>query len=901
MTSKKKTKLWNKIIILIITALVIFTFTSQESGFAARLYTEGVQENSSNKLQGEQGRIKRVKATLDEIILETQIEDLSFFEREVDGLVFTQLSLPFSGITEEIGKPELPSFGQFFAVPNGAQMKVEVLEVEYETIPDVLVYPTQEPLPDCATMDENGQDARPFAFDRDFYALEVDYPGQVITVDPVTSIRGVHASVAHFFPVQYNPRLKELTVYSYIKVRISFTGGSRSIGDLSKRAKAFEGIYSNLLINYDSLEQVDFKAINAENRGGSGVQFLIITAPDFETAANLLAAHRQTQGITTVVVTTDVTGSTSSNIQEYIKNAYDTWDVPLEYVLLLGDAEYIPTNYITGHPYHDDELIGTDLYYATVDGTDYDADILLGRISVDSSTQATDRINRIINYPAAGTHYDKIALAAYFQDYNNYDGYEDRRFVLTSEEIRDYLLTQSYDVQRIYNTDSDVTPTNWSTTYGDGSPIPAELLRSNGFAWDGDAADITSKVNDGVLILQHRDHGARWGWGDPYYTDSNVNALTNGDKQPVVFSMNCQTGWFDNETDENSGTTASTSIFSEAWERNPNGGAVGIVAATRVSYSGYNDYLTLGMYDAIWPNFLPYNNTSFDRPEYRVSAVLNYGKLAMRTLWSGSSTYNLIETEMFHYFGDPTMYLGEFGPSQPLQNKTFLPLVMQGLSAGFDSQFNGDADGWIAHSGSWYYDDNYLWTEGIIGTSSSVSYTEDFTNFDYQVRMWRYGNDGDANRIMVRGLPDPLFSYNHWNCSYFFQYSRNGTFSIWKELSDGSVTALQDWVMSSAINTGDAWNTLRVVGNGSNLYFYINDSLVWSGTDSSLSSGRVGIGMYRGDDGVEDDVLYIDWATLTTSSVITEIADKISPEQQILNDEANRTRSTNIDSCDIVP
>ncbi len=337
--------------------------------------------------------------------------------------------------------------------------------------------------------------------------------------------------------------------------------------------------------------------------------------------------------------------------------------------------KHIPTNYITGHPYHDNELIGTDLYYATVDGTDYDADILLGRISVDSSTQATDRINRIINYPAAGTHYDKIALASFFQDYNDYDGYEDRRFVLTSEEIRDYLLTQSYDVQRIYNTDNDVTPTNWSTTYGDGSPIPSELLRSNGFAWDGDAADITSTVNDGVLILQHRDHGARWGWGDPYYTDSNVNALTNGDKQPVVFSMNCQTGWFDNETDENSGTTASTSIFSEAWERNPNGGAVGIVAATRVSYSGYNDYLTLGMYDAIWPNFLPYNNTSFDRPEYRLSAVLNYGKLAMRTLWSGSSTYNLIETEMFHYFGDPTMYLGEFGPSQP-GIYTYLPLIM---------------------------------------------------------------------------------------------------------------------------------------------------------------------------------------------------------------------------------
>jgi len=160
-----------------------------------------------------------------------------------------------------------------------------------------------------------------------------------------------------------------------------------------------------------------------------------------------------------MVVTTTTTGSTSSAIKSYIQNAYDNWEIPPEYVLLLGDAEYIPTNYVTPHPYHDDELIGTDLYYSTVDGTDYDADILLGRISVDTLTQATNQINRIINYPAAGTHYDNIALAAYFQDYNDYDGYEDRRFVLTSEEIRDYMLTQSYDVERIYYAESIVTPT----------------------------------------------------------------------------------------------------------------------------------------------------------------------------------------------------------------------------------------------------------------------------------------------------------------------------------------------------------------------------------------------------------------------------------------------------------
>ena len=66
-------------------------------------------------------------------------------------------------------------------------------------------------------------------------------------------------------------------------------------------------------------------------------------------------------------------------------------------------------------------------------------------------------------------------------------------------------------------------------------------------------------------------------------------------------------------------------------------------------------------------------------------------------------------------------------------------------------------------------------------------------------------------------------------------------------MNGGTHIALQSWTPSSAIATGDAWNTLRVIVNGRNLYFYINGVLVWSGWDSSLTVGRVGIGMYRDD------------------------------------------------------
>jgi hypothetical protein len=101
-------------------------------------------------------------------------------------------------------------------------------------------------------------------------------------------------------------------------------------------------------------------------------------------------------------------------------------------------------------------------------------------------------------------------------------------------------------------------------------------------------------------------------------------------------------------------------------------------------------------------------------------------------------------------------------------------------------------------------------------------------------------------------------------------------------------TALQSWTFTSAINQGNAWNTLRVVANGAILYLYFNGTLVWAGSDSSLSSGRAGIEIYS--DGTVGDQLSVDWARLTLLSSAFMATDRVSAEQQALNDAANRQR-----------
>jgi hypothetical protein len=71
------------------------------------------------------------------------------------------------------------------------------------------------------------------------------------------------------------------------------------------------------------------------------------------------------------------------------------------------------------------------------------------------------------------------------------------------------------------------------------------------------------------------------------------------------------------------------------------------------------------------------------------------------------------------------------------------------------------------------------------------------------------------------------------------------------------------WTTTSAINQGSAWNVLRVIANGSNFSFYINGTSVWTGSDSSHTSGRVGVGFYRSASSTGDG-FWVDYATLTT-------------------------------------
>jgi hypothetical protein len=92
------------------------------------------------------------------------------------------------------------------------------------------------------------------------------------------------------------------------------------------------------------------------------------------------------------------------------------------------------------------------------------------------------------------------------------------------------------------------------------------------------------------------------------------------------------------------------------------------------------------------------------------------------------------------------------------------------------------------------------------------------------------------------------------------------------------------------------WNTLQVVANGSYLYYYINGTLVWAGSDTSITSGQVALAMDNFENSVTPgDQLLVDWAILNKYADQSKlvIKDTLSAEQQALNDAAGAGETDN--------
>ena len=111
-----------------------------------------------------------------------------------------------------------------------------------------------------------------------------------------------------------------------------------------------------------------------------------------------------------------------------------------------------------------------------------------------------------------------------------------------------------------------------------------------------------------------------------------------------------------------------------------------------------------------------------------------------------------------------------------------------------------------------------------------------FGDFVLEVDAWQRGGAPESSYgVLFRMTDDGQF--------YRFDITGNGLYMIERRAADGTWTRLlREWTPTAAINQGlNVANRLKVIANGSDLAFYVNDILLTQLSDSSLAEGRVGL------------------------------------------------------------
>jgi hypothetical protein len=84
-----------------------------------------------------------------------------------------------------------------------------------------------------------------------------------------------------------------------------------------------------------------------------------------------------------------------------------------------------------------------------------------------------------------------------------------------------------------------------------------------------------------------------------------------------------------------------------------------------------------------------------------------------------------------------------------------------------------------------------------------------------------------------------VYRFKDYSNYYMFIITGKGLYTVVKN-NNGVFEPLTDWIPSSYINTGKATNTMRVLAGGSDYHFFINEKIINSLSEESLSGGSVG-------------------------------------------------------------
>jgi hypothetical protein len=381
---------------------------------------------------------------------------------------------------------------------------------------------------------------------------------------------------------------------------------------------------------------------NSNLRGiTDGAKFIIISHKNFLDASNRLKGYRESETkipISTIVVDVEkifneFSGGVQdiSAVRDFIKYAYENWQVKPEYFMFMGKGTYdykniegFGDNFIPAWETEESlklifgrDSYCTDDFFARVDGEDLKPDLAFGRLTVKSLIEANDYIDKIIHYEKnseRGNWRNLLTLIA--DDGLTSSGDDGSLHTAQSENLANTIIPASFDLKKIYLAD-----------------YPA-VITGNGRRKPAVNAEILKMMNQGTLMVNYVGHGNPDVWAHEFVFERGVTIpQLKNDNYFFLCAATCDFGIYDVP---NYRSGAEDLLFLK------DAGAIATFSASRLVQSGLNSTL-----NQVFLNYL------YKQPREEFNLPVTLGFAVYKTKFD----LNQVNDQKFHLLGDPTLRL----------------------------------------------------------------------------------------------------------------------------------------------------------------------------------------------------------------------------------------------------
>ncbi|MCF8367963.1 MAG: T9SS type A sorting domain-containing protein [Bacteroidales bacterium] len=541
-------------------------------------------------------------------VLKINISGFDLSEFNAENKTYQKVDLLSEIFTINSSLPEVPYLAKVLAIPDQAGISIDILEVgEVQTFDNIYLPPARESW-------YEGDPETPYFENQKVYESNDAYPSEYVMVDPPSVFRDFRIARVSIYPLRYIPGKKQLQAVSSLTVRINYGQGvviNPKTTPKKKIAPSFGKIYRSFIANYQTMLD------NLYDGKEDGHEVILCIMDDsFVDAFQVYADWKRESGTDVHVTAFSDINANANNpeiIKTHITDAYNNWEYPPTYVLVVGDDGYFPKKIVT----YPDYSFPSEDYFVCVAGNDYFPEMMIGRFTNQGVYRMQVMMNKFMLYEK--TPY--IAQTDWFK----------KGVCCSNNAYPSQVETKRYAASMMMD-------------YGQFTSV--DTMMSDGNGWGSGCtyhlSDILSAINDGRSYLNYRGEGWYYGWYANCYdfSPSDVSGLANGQKFTFVTSIGCGVAMFDS----NGGN-----CFGEEWVQlgsltEPRGG-VAFLGPTSNTHTTYNNKIDKGIYTGMFME-------DMDTP----GQALLRGKLYMYNVY-GNEYYVEYHYKIYCCLGDPSLHV----------------------------------------------------------------------------------------------------------------------------------------------------------------------------------------------------------------------------------------------------